>query len=686
MPSPDRHDQHYIQHELARYKHLFDTLEPSPLTQEQRIAAVTMAARNVVIAAAGSGKTSTMVGKVAYALCSGMYRADQILVLAFNRKAAIELDVRLRKRLAPFVSSGTQVAAHTLHALGLDIVSRVKGYRPQVQGADKGLLSKVLRRLVHHDLDFAEHWLLFRVFYHVEVHHPDEFKSRKQWSTFVKKHGERYNRRYGFLTLCDELVPTQFEQAVGNWLYLHEIDYLYVPLTHRAHVSMWLGVNIFPVLSAQTGFFLPGLKKYVMCVAAETRSSCRARNAVCITVEEFRAGTVFSSLRKRLCPERMSLEPRRMKTVLSRLGHRLTPGQIEFLSRFIRIARLGRVGSETIEDRVSRSLDQSRAALHAPMLAQLLAAYDVVLNEADAIDFEGMLHHAADCLEQRQYTHPYRLVLVDEFQDTSQAGIRLIRSLLSQQSDCKLFAVGDDWQSIYRFAGAVPDVLSHFDQYFGCSVVNYLTATFRFNQSIADLASRFIQVNPLQLRKAVRARPSGYHASMLVARYASTPHMFALCQTCLGDSVALHSRQWDRSDDLTSVYILGRYQHQRPPQLDQWRKQFPQLDIEYQTVHSAKGLEADIVILLGLHDGRYGFPTQVPNEPLMDLVMPDPEDFPYAEERRLFYVALTRSRHRVYMLTDIHQPSTFVAELVHLAGVTQDNDSDMQFSPFQKLC
>jgi len=318
------------------------------------------------------------------------------------------------------------------------------------------------------------------------------------------------------------------------------------------------------------------------------------------------------------------------------------------------------------------------------MLAQLLAAYDAALQSAGSIDFEGMLHCAADHIDAWHYRHHYRLILVDEFQDTSHAGLRLLKSLLAQNRACKFFAVGDDWQSIYRFAGAVPDVLSRFDQHFGATVVNHLTATFRFNQSIADVASRFIQINPAQLKKIVQARPADGNASVILARYGSPQHMFALCEASLIDTITTLSGP--DKQGVVSVYILGRYQHQQPPQLEQWQKRFTSLTIEFQTVHAAKGLEADVVIVLGLQDGRHGFPSQIRDDPLIALVMPAPESFPHAEERRLFYVAITRGRRRVYLLADVHQPSPFVRELEEQAGAGVVRPSGQASPSFVPLC
>lgn len=672
---------------------LFARAGVSYLTSEQQAAAATIADRHLLIAAAGSGKTSTMVGKVAHAILDRHCRPEQILVLAFNRKAAHELKERLGTRFP--------VDVRTLHALGLAIVSRVKGRPPKVEDDEDALLHRVLKQLVHHDAAFAEQWLLFRVFHHLPVRDPHQFRSHREWLSFVRTHGESQHGSYGFLTLRGELLPTQFEQAVANWLYLYGIDYLYTPLRSSCLQAMtgWLtggrcaGRGIMRggfrmPLMGRTGFWLEKQKRRIICLGACARPVRLVSSDIVVQHHEFQDASVFATLRRRLgLSLPVSLQPGMIR-VLTALGYRMTSGQTDFLERFIRLARMNGIGPQALLDRAHEVSDHARAGLHAPMLARLLSAYQAALDAHDSIDFEGMLHRAADALDDDRYRHPYIHILVDEFQDTSRGGLRLLKSLLSQNSFCTLFAVGDDWQSIYRFAGAVPDVLSRFEHHFGPAVINHLTATFRFDQSVADLASRFVQANPAQLRKQVRARPVAERASVTLASYASAPHMYALCEMCLNDIVAGLSSDVSSScgpsPSKTTVYLLGRYQHQRPRQLERWRCRFPQLDIQYLTVHSAKGLEADMVIVLGLHTGRYGFPSQVPDDPLMELVKPDLETFPDAEERRLFYVAITRCRQRVYLLSSAHRPSPFVAELLK-DGAPHDVLSSVQREPYGML-
>ena len=112
------------------------------------------------------------------------------------------------------------------------------------------------------------------------------------------------------------------------------------------------------------------------------------------------------------------------------------------------------------------------------------------------------------------------------------------------------------------------------------------------------------------------------------------------------------------------VYFIGRYHHNCPAHLHEYTRRFPGLTCRYDTAHSSKGQEADFVIVLDVNDGRWGWPSQIEDDPLLQLVLPDEEPYPFAEERRLFYVAVTRARHHTYILSDICAPSVFVQEML----------------------
>jgi DNA helicase-4 len=313
--------------------------------------------------------------------------------------------------------------------------------------------------------------------------------------------------------------------------------------------------------------------------------------------------------------------------------------------------------------RAESSREPFRAKVFARILWKLMLAYETRLRETGEIDFEDMIVQAAHDVETNRYRHDFKLILVDECQDMSQARAKLIKALLTQVPDAKLFAVGDDWQSIYRFAGSDIDVVTRFANHFGVTATNYLTQTFRSNQGITDSAAAFVQKNPSQVTKRVQAHDSTSEGAVVVRWYTTLEEMDRICRECLEEIV-----EKGQPGKRMAVFLLARYKLQRPGALEEWQGQFPMLDITFRTAHSSKGLEADYVIVLGLHTGSFAFPSEINDDPLLQLVMPQAESFPNAEERRLFYVAMTRARNGVYLLGSRHSPSAFLTELVNDKG------------------
>ncbi len=280
------------------------------------------------------------------------------------------------------------------------------------------------------------------------------------------------------------------------------------------------------------------------------------------------------------------------------------------------------------------------------------------------IDFEDMIVRATAHVESRRYRSPYRHILVDEFQDISEGRARLLRALKAQHEDARLFAVGDDWQSIYRFTGADIHLMRNFGAEFGGrfaasnkvhSTVD-LGRTFRSVDKIAHPARRFVLCNPSQIKKTVVPAAATAAAAITVGYYKRRQE---------GDALrAALDRLSSGAAVGASVLLLGRYHHVRPQSLQTLTERFPKLSIRFMTVHASKGLEADHVIILRAVCDTMGFPSEIVDDPLLDLVLPEPENFEHAEERRLFYVALTRARQSVTILADREKPSPFVRELV----------------------
>jgi DNA helicase-4 len=323
--------------------------------------------------------------------------------------------------------------------------------------------------------------------------------------------------------------------------------------------------------------------------------------------------------------------------------------------------------AEQLEDRLACELAHlvgTRTSVFMGLYWAIAAEWDGRLAAEGSVDFEDMLVQAADHLEAGRADLGYELILVDEFQDASQARGRFVRGLLGRPGRY-LLAVGDDWQSINRFAGADLSVMTDFATWFGAGPQLALTTSFRCPQTICDTASGFISKNPRQFTKPMRSAHTRPGVPVDVIRSANPRQALAQHLDTLSASVAQDA--FGGQGGNVSVFVLGRYNFERdllPSRV------YENLEVTFRTVHSSKGLEADFIVLPSMVTGIYGFPSTITDDPVLAVAMPQPDTYEHAEERRLFYVALTRARRAVTLITDPTRISSFVVELLDAGQVT----------------
>ena len=303
-----------------------------------------------------------------------------------------------------------------------------------------------------------------------------------------------------------------------------------------------------------------------------------------------------------------------------------------------------------------------RNRLFLKIIKPIIKAYNAHLVERNAIDFSDMINKATDLVRNGHHVHPYKWIIIDEYQDISVSRFKLIKAIIGQ-TGAKLLCVGDDWQSIYRFAGSDISLFTRFEKIFPYPAILRIEQTYRNSQQLIDVAGSFIMKNPNQYKKSLR--PS---------KNADVPLQF-VCY--LDDPVKGIQHALEESirncGTRSSVLLLGRTRYDaevlKHTSLFQLHKSgkivyknSPETSVNFMTVHNSKGLEADNVILLNFRNETLGFPNKIADDPLLGLVLTDADDYPYAEERRLFYVALTRTRNKAYILVDDMAPSEFFRE------------------------
>ena len=350
------------------------------------------------------------------------------------------------------------------------------------------------------------------------------------------------------------------------------------------------------------------------------------------------------------------------------------------MATFLQHFKGARLSIKTVEAQASEEHDAGRSEAFLRVFRPIFERYEAKLADAGEIDFHDMINHATDhVLSAGRYRNPFGYILIDEFQDISPGRAALLKALLDQSPATQLFAVGHDWQAIFRFAGSDVAVMRGFDERFGAGARTDLETTFRCSDGLCDVATRFVLANPAQIVKKVRPvrRVDGPGVWIGFGGDGAKPLLHQVL-----DRIATEVAQ---AEGRPSVLLLGRYWHLMPD-MGPLQRNHPALDLSYRTVHTAKGLEADYVVVLGICTGRYGFPPEIADDPLLDLVLAAPEDHPNAEERRLFYVALTRARRRTYLLEVGGPRSVFVEELLLAGGRTDTFGSPNADEPHCPEC
>jgi len=276
-------------------------------------------------------------------------------------------------------------------------------------------------------------------------------------------------------------------------------------------------------------------------------------------------------------------------------------------------------------------------------IRKIYKEYEDNLNFNNEIDFNDMVNKAIYLVNSKGIKN-YKYIIIDEFQDTSLSKINLIKAI-QKKTKAKIVAVGDDWQSIYRFSGCDINNFLKFKNYFSYSEEVIIKNTYRNSKELLKISSSFIMKNKNQIRKKLNSfKVNKKPVKIYYYENDYENKLFEVVNKIKGEKLVLGR---NNKDIRKSMSIL------------KGRK-----DIKIMTVHKSKGLEADNVILVGLDDSILGFPNKIIQNNILKYVLSDKDNYPYEEERRLFYVALTRTKNDVYLLVNKNNPSIFVKELL----------------------
>jgi DNA helicase-4 len=628
------------------------------LNASQVKAAITQEACTLVLAGPGTGKTATVLAKLAHLRARRKIPAAEVLILSYNRNSTEEVVGRAR-------GAGLRADVRTFHGLGRRVlgegggqfkVSKMAEDRARLQAAIQGFLREAL----------ADPGTAARV---EPALHSGLLPYRSPFNFTSKSEYDRYVRSVELRALSGDLVKSLQELEIANFLYCNSVDFRYEE-QFPFEPDGWDRPRYLP------DFFLPDYGLYLEHFAVRRDGSTppfidqqryqegmkwkrvvhREHGTTLLETYSYQKheGTLLNDLADMLQTHGVALRPiapEKLWAKLEALSYttRLTALLGTFLGHF----KSNEFDIAALRVRAAKHPDPERCIAFLALFEVVYQRYQQALGEEAAIDFDDMIVGARGRVEEGSYRSPYRFILVDEFQDISAGRARFLKALADQR-DAELFLVGDDWQSIYRFAGSDPQIMIDCESHFGPTVRTTLDQTYRLNSSVLSVSTAFVTQNPDQIKKSLRPVKPVPEPRLSIC--------YARDDGALLGPLNAICREWTGSGRPT-VLVLGRYKHLRPPDWDRLCADFDELALSFMTVHRAKGLEADFVVVLGLSAGAYGFPAEIADDPILDLVLPANERFEHAEERRLFYVALTRAKEHVYLIADPERPSVFAEEL-----------------------
>lgn len=712
------------------------------LDDDQRRVVLTDEDYCLVVAGAGAGKTTTVAAKVKYLVEKQNIDPKEILVISFTNKAVNELKERINGDLhidcpiATFHSTGNAIL-HKHNPEKLNIVDDSKLYytvqdyfRTSILRNENAVNNLILFFASYFDAPF-EGKDLNSFFNHIAK---SSFTTmRSELDDFKQQVIDTRTKKT--VTIQSEFMRSSQEVEIANFLYLNGIEYEYEPIyrydilyarkpytpdfriRQNDHIAF---IEHFGITEdgKNDRYSKDQLEAYKKAVNDKVLLHRKHGTTLIYTFSSFKDGRpLLDHLKEQLENEGFIRKPRSNKEVMEKLvvseENRYIRKLVSLVCRFISNFKVNGY-SEDDFNRMYHSTQNVRTRLFLNICNDCYLEYQRYLNENHAVDFQDMINESARLLKEvkeMKQKLSFRYIIVDEYQDISRQRFDLV-SALHDVTDAKIVAVGDDWQSIYAFSGSDITLFTKFAEKMGYAKLLKIVRTYRNSQEVIDIAGNFIQKNREQIEKDLIS-PKHIQDPVIIYTYNSRAkdpkgdnrsganYAIAHAVEVALEQIISYNRQEGKESD-GSILLLGRFgfdgdRLERSGLFEYVRRgnklksvKYPKLDITFMTAHSSKGLGYDNVIVVNGRNETYGFPSKIENDPVLSFVIKEDLSIDYAEERRLFYVAMTRTKNRVYFIAPQENPSEFLLEIKHdyknveLKG--QWNEGNGRISFLKKSC
>lgn len=704
----DKHNDWYLNKELNLERLYLDNILKEidadiRLDEEQKKVVLSDSDASLVVAGAGAGKTTTMAAKVKYLVEKKGILPEEIIVISYTNKAVNELRERINQQL--------QIPAKvtTFHAFGNEIIRSTTEDYPEIEAYPRKYFMDILKNKIYDNRLLLKNILLFFGYYMDIPEDALKFDSLSQYHAYKMSHD--YETMKSILnqyskdaidsltkktrTIRGEFLRSIQEVQIANFLYLHNIEYEYEKVyefdimnskkKYTPDFFIRQGKNEvylehFGIRENGTSDFYNAEQLAVYKNSMSNKISMHKRYGTNLiyTFSEYNDGrTLLQHLNALLLAHGFVLEEKEDREIYEQLICIENDKYIYRFAIFMQtfIQRFKTNGYEEKDfDILKSKTDNVRNQLFLDIAKEVYRQYQAMLITNRKIDFEDMINRAEKTLAsysgEKEFNYKY--VIIDEYQDIARQRFHLTKRL-AEICRAKIIAVGDDWQSIYAFSGSDITLFTQFIELMGYGKMLRITKTYRNSQELIDIAGNFIQENDSQIAKRLQS-PKHIDNPIVIKPYDDSENVMknkvqALLET-LGNiaeefgakaEVLLLGRY---GFDANNICKTGEFYQKENNRTKIYCKKFPEMRLSYMTAHSSKGLGFDNVVILNGAEGKFGFPSQIENDPIMKLVTVEDRSIPFAEERRLFYVALTRTKNRTYILTPENHPSRFIMELV----------------------
>lgn len=706
-----KHNRKYVDNKLIKYKFYFDNMfndinKNIILDKSQREAIICDEDNLLVLSGAGSGKTTTISAKVKYLIDVKNVKPDKICVITFTKKAKEELDYKINKIF------NSNVDIYTFHSLGLKIIKYYYKNKDIDIINEKGqykIICDYIKNNLFKDKDkfslffeafknktsFSEEYKLFDNYYdyHNYMYKRKYINSNTTMDNYIKEQAKR--RRNYLKTLNGEYCKSKEEVDIANFLYLNNIDYqyeksykkldnlkiykpdFYIEQNNNYNYIEHFGID--KVNKTNNHYTKEELTNYLKNMKLKEKYHCDEkiedlfiityskvlgkRNYLSVLKDSLiKKGYVLSKKDNNLVYERLkdTSEDRYINNFVNRIV-------IPFISYFKR-------SNYKLEDFKNIKTDNDLLNKQIRVISDIYLNYESKLREKNLIDFEDMInisYKVMPYIKEKNLGVDYKYIIIDEYQDVSMQRFNLTKRI-EELFKSKIIAFGDDYQTIFGFSGSRIDLMTEFRNYLSDAKQIPIPNVYRNSQELIDVATKFINKNSKQIKKKLISNKRLINPIELYiyndSNYINTNINKSIILSNILDKIYL-------SNNKSNVLLLERYNNDIDTILNNnlfirknheniIYKKHEDMKIDYLTIHKSKGLEYDNCILINAIDDKYGFPSKIEDEEIIKLLKPKiEENIFYPEERRLFYVAMTRTKNKLYILVPKSKTSSFIREI-----------------------